>query len=78
MKFNRAEVSIQNISKKSPSTFFPDHWSPSKIESEIRGAFENRAMLNERKWTGTSTNGHEIEGYLDRFGNINTAYPTLR
>ena len=63
------------VQKGPGSTFFPDNWSRQKVMSEIREAFNSSTIEPNGKWSGVSPCGVTIEGWLDRSGNINTAYP---
>ena len=56
-------------------TFFPDSWSPARIELEVAAAFRNRQPGAGLEWRGRSPSGVMIEGWLDPSGNLNTAYP---
>ncbi|WP_417120491.1 EndoU domain-containing protein [Pectobacterium cacticida] len=55
--------------------FFPDSWSRQKVMSEIRDAYNNGTVSPNGKWSGVSSSGVKIEGWLDKAGDINTAYP---
>ncbi|MCK3668915.1 EndoU domain-containing protein [Photorhabdus noenieputensis] len=67
----------QWVQKGPESTFFPQSWSSQQIMSEIRGAHKNATIQPNGKWEGVSPSGVTIGGYLDRNGNINTAFPVL-
>ncbi|RYC37114.1 EndoU domain-containing protein [Pectobacterium zantedeschiae] len=63
------------VAKGRDSSFFPDSWNRQKVMSEIRGAYNNATVSPGGKWSGVSPSGVKIEGWLDKTGNINTAYP---
>uniref|UniRef100_UPI0036DF4914 two-partner secretion domain-containing protein n=1 Tax=Photorhabdus sp. RM322S TaxID=3342825 RepID=UPI0036DF4914 len=67
----------QWMKKGTESTFFPKSWNRQKIMSEVRGAYKNGTVQPGGKWEGVSPSGVTIGGYLDRHGNINTAFPIL-
>ncbi len=77
----RARVEVFNpatgtwVTKRAPSTFFPDAWSRTKVLDEIRGAFGNQTLTRGNYFEGLSPSGVRIGGYLDDVGNINTAFP---
>ncbi|MCT8342710.1 DUF637 domain-containing protein [Photorhabdus kleinii] len=64
----------QWVSKDPKSTFFPQSWNRQQVLSEIKGAYKNSTMQGS-KWEGISPSGVRIGGYLDKNGNINTAFP---
>jgi len=79
----RAKVEILDpnsgewIAKGPQSTMFPDSWNRQQVMSEIRSAYSERTMITSSQWEGISSSGVKIGGYLDKSGNINTAYPIL-
>ncbi|WP_232832608.1 DUF637 domain-containing protein [Photorhabdus sp. CRCIA-P01] len=64
----------QWVQKGPISSFFPQPWNRQQVMSEIKGALKN-ATVQGSKWEGISPSGVKIGGYLDKNGNINTAYP---
>nr|WP_248000781.1 EndoU domain-containing protein [Photorhabdus hindustanensis] len=64
----------QWVQKGPISSFFPQSWNRQQVMSEIKGAFKNSTVQGS-KWEGRSPSGVKIGGYLDKNGNINTAYP---
>ena len=59
------------------STFFPDDWSPQKIDNATTDAFNNRHTVQGNKWFGNS-DGVEIMGYMDRnTGDIVHGFPNV-
>ncbi|MCC8380458.1 EndoU domain-containing protein [Xenorhabdus sp. PB30.3] len=62
------------VQKGPESTFFPLSWDRQKIISEIKSAYKN-AKVQGYRWEGVSPSGVKIGGYLDKNGNINTAFP---
>ncbi|MDC9595220.1 EndoU domain-containing protein [Xenorhabdus sp. IM139775] len=64
----------QWVQKGPESTFFPQSWNRQQVMSEIKGAYKNATMQGS-KWEGVSPSGVKIGGYLDKNGNINTAFP---
>ena len=61
--------------KKKFSTLFPDSMSQKQVVKTILYAWKHRKTGNKTKWEGPSGKGFPIQGYLNRRGNINTAYP---
>ena len=63
------------------NTMFPDEWSPSKVESEIRAAyldaFSREKITPNELWTGKSPSGIWIRGRIDSDGLIHQAYPVF-
>jgi hypothetical protein len=60
------------------STFFPDHWTPQRIDGEISGAFKNGTKNPDGTWSGMGSDGLPIEGRWDtQSGGIMTAYPEI-
>ncbi len=57
------------------STFFPDSMSRQQVVEAILHAWKSRTTGKRNKWEGRSGHGFIIQGYLNRRGNINTAYP---
>lgn len=74
-----ATVEVSGAAGKSKSsTFFPDHWTPEQVVSEIKGAFRDRLPTPGGKgnvWVGKSPSSVIIKGYFDATGNIHTAFP---
>ncbi len=77
-----AEVEIydkrEKTWKKKFSTLFPDSMSQDEVINTILHAWKHRKAGNRKKWEGPSGKGFSIQGYLNRRGNINTAYPLYR
>jgi len=78
----KAKVAIKNpVSGKwkiKDSDMFPDAWSEGRILIEIKGAYMDalsKSFSGTGKWKGKSPSGVSIEGYIDDFGQIGTAYP---
>jgi hypothetical protein len=65
----------QWVPKQAPSTFFPDSWTAEQVLMEIRGAFINKTPVGTYGWRGFSPSGLSIQGFIDDFGNISTAWP---
>ncbi|WP_200878030.1 RHS repeat-associated core domain-containing protein, partial [Burkholderia paludis] len=63
------------VAKGPESSFFPKSWNRQQVMSEIRSAFDNGVVSSNGKWEGVSSSGVHIEGWLNRSGDINTAYP---
>jgi Bacterial EndoU nuclease/Pretoxin HINT domain len=63
------------VPKGPQSSFFPKQWSRAEVLNETRGAFQNQTVTRGNYWEGISPSGTTIGGYLDRSGNINTAFP---
>jgi RHS repeat-associated protein len=80
----QAQVGVLNpatgVYQRKMSTMFPDSWNRAKVLQEIQGAYAdavNSGQVQNGKFKGRTCGGVEIEGYLDRLGNINTAYPKM-
>ena len=60
-------------------TFFPDNWSPVRIETEIRSAYtnflSNGAQTQGGWWIGKSPSGVTINGKINSNGLVETAFP---
>jgi hypothetical protein len=61
--------------KEKFSTFFPDRMSREEVVNTILYAWKHRKTGKSKKWEGPSGKGFPIQGYLNKRGNINTAYP---
>jgi hypothetical protein len=61
--------------KEKFSTFFPDSMDRQQVIQTVLYAWNHRKTGNKNKWEGPSGKGFLIQGYLNRHGNINTAYP---
>jgi len=57
------------------SSLFPDSMSRRQVVQAILYAWKHRTTGKKTKWEGPSGKGFPIQGYLNRRGNINTAYP---
>ncbi len=61
--------------KRSVSTFFPDNWTPQRVNASIEEAFARRVDLpGGKRWRGSS-NGLTIEGSYHRNGDWDSAWP---
>ncbi|WP_083920999.1 EndoU domain-containing protein [Hahella ganghwensis] len=61
-------------------TFFPDNWTPTQIETEIRASYNNfltsGGSLNQGWWTARSPSGVMINGKINEAtGMVETAFP---
>ncbi len=61
--------------KRKFSSFFPDNMSRQEVIETILYAYDHRSEGKGTKWQGPSGKGFMVHGYLNRRGNINTAYP---
>ena len=61
--------------KEKFSTLYPDSMSRDQVIQTILYAWKHRKTGKKTKWEGPSGKGFPIQGYLNRRGNINTAYP---
>ncbi len=61
--------------KEKFSTLFPDNMKQQQVIEAILHAWKHRKTDKQTKWQGPSGKGFTIQGYLNRRGNINTAYP---
>src|SRR5262249_23212524 len=65
------------VQKRTPSTFFPDHWAPKKVKAAIDEAFANRVSSPDpHRWRGMA-HGLVIDGSYHRNGHWNSAWPVL-
>ena len=46
-----------------------------RIKVEVDGAFKNKTMTGTYMWQGKTPSGVQIEGYIDKSGNITSVYP---
>ncbi len=74
----RANVEISGIRKIAKSSFFPKEWDRVQVLQAINEAFENKRLIGNNKYSGTSSSGITIEMYLNGDGKIATAYPIYR
>lgn len=61
--------------KEKFSTLFPDSMNQQQVIQAVLHAWNHRKTGRKTKWEGPSGKGFIIQGYLNRRGNINTAYP---
>jgi hypothetical protein len=64
--------------KEKFSTFFPNTMNRQQVIEAVLHAWKQRKKSRGNKWEGPSGRGFTIQGYLNRRGNINTAYPLYR
>ena len=59
------------------TSFFPKTWSAQQVIDEINFAYANKTFVegSRNTYTGLSTDGIEIEMFIDSFGKIISAYP---
>lgn len=57
------------------STFFPDSMQKDEVIAAILHAYKYRVKGKRQPWRGPSGHGFQVQGYLNRRGNINTAFP---
>ena len=62
------------ISKKAPSTFYPDVMSDPEVVEAVLAAFHNGHLRNDGEFVGASGRGFVIAGWYQN-GRINAAYP---
>ncbi|MEA2114376.1 MAG: EndoU domain-containing protein, partial [Thermodesulfobacteriota bacterium] len=61
--------------KEKFSTLFPDSMTRHQVIEAVLHAWKHRNTGSKTKWEGPAGTGFTIQGYLNRRGNINTAYP---
>jgi len=61
--------------KQKFSSFFPDKMSRKEVIDTILYAYKHRKHPKKQPWIGPSGKGFMIQGYLNKKGNINTAFP---
>ena len=64
--------------KEKFSTMFPDSMSRQQVIDTILYAWKHRKKGKKPRWEGPSGKGFLIQGYTNRRGNINTAYPLYK
>ncbi|WP_051309603.1 EndoU domain-containing protein [Desulfogranum japonicum] len=57
------------------SSFFPDSMDKKDIITAILHAWQHRQTDQSQPWQGPSGRGFLIQGYINKQGNINTAFP---
>lgn len=73
-----AEVWKVKAGNGGKSTFFPDDWTPGKIDNAISDAFKNGTKNADGSWSGTGPDGLPIVGYWDTAtGAIKHGYPSI-
>jgi hypothetical protein len=70
-----ANVVIEGINKNARSSFFPKEWSQEHVEKAILEAYTDRQPTNTGRFRGYSSEGVEIELWIDSKGNVTSAYP---
>ncbi len=77
-----ADVEVYDSSQKSWkakfSSFFPNSFSKDDVINAILNAYKKRNKAKNEPWSGPSGHGFLIQGYLNRDGKINTAFPVYR
>lgn len=64
--------------KLGKSTMFPDHWDEPKIIQQIQEAYIDAGTPTSGKWTGQSSSGLKVQGYVDESSkpfDVRTAWP---
>ncbi len=64
--------------KEKFSSFFPDNLAKKEVVEAILHAWKNKEKGRQRPWQGPSGLGFTIQGYLNKRGNITTAFPLYR
>jgi Bacterial EndoU nuclease/Pretoxin HINT domain len=59
------------------STFFPRHWSQKRVLSEVIAVFNDPVNRSGNMFQGKSPSGIWIQGYINPFGEIATAFPIM-
>ena len=73
----RGNVTVNGVTKRGFSSFFPQSWSPQQVVNSINQAYANREFVQGTRNTykGTSSNGVSIYMYINRNGKIISAFP---
>ncbi len=61
--------------KEKFSTLFPDAMSRQQVIDAILHAWHHKKIVKTKSWKGPSGKGFVIQGYLNKRGNITTAFP---
>ena len=67
-------VTVNGVTKKVASSFYPREWSPQQIVNAIHEAYGNKVNVSGSRYRGHSQ-GINIEMYLTPEGMIKSAYP---
>ncbi|WP_410985423.1 EndoU domain-containing protein [Bacillus cereus] len=71
-----AEVSVNGVPKRLPSTFFPDHWDRTEVLKAIEVAYNNKVYSGRgNRYIGTAPNGMKIRLFIAPNGRIISAFP---
>ncbi|MEK7021890.1 EndoU domain-containing protein [Bacillus sp. FSL K6-6038] len=71
-----AEVSVNGIPKRLPSTFFPDHCGRIEVLKAIEVAYNNKVYSGTgNRYIGTAPNGMKIRLFIASNGRIISAFP---
>ncbi|HWR06732.1 EndoU domain-containing protein [Sporomusa sp.] len=74
----KAQVDVGGVSKSGnagASSFFPKEWTPQQVVNSINEAYANRSLIRGNTFRGVTESGMEIEMYLDKTGQIISAFP---
>ncbi len=63
------------ITKKLPSSFFPDSFTDKQVPEAIDTAFRNSGLTTDGRFTGDSGRGFEVRGWYSKKRGITTAHP---
>jgi len=65
------------LKKRSRSTFFPQNWSEQRIKEEIAFAYGNKQPVGNKQFefVGKTTDGIDVTIFIDKSGNITSAFP---
>lgn len=74
-KYGVYEAEFRAFGQTKRFTFFPDKWSRQKVLDSIYEAYLNPVKKSRNARTGKTSDGLRIKMYLDREGNIATAFP---
>ena len=72
-----ARVIINGVHKVAKSTFFPTDMTPQQVVDAINEAYTNKTITSTDEFIGETSYGFKIGMYLNKDGDITTAYPKL-
>ncbi len=72
-----ANVVVDGILKGAKSTFFPIWMTPKQILTAIAEAYENKIFQFDNIYEGVTHFGFKIQLYIDKKGQIVSAFPIL-
>ncbi|MBC6308768.1 EndoU domain-containing protein [Listeria sp. FSL L7-1582] len=61
-----------------PKTMFPKNWTVTQVDTAIQEAYQTKYYTNfKNRWVGKTSSGMKIMFFIDKEGNISSAFPII-